>query len=832
MDDLRAEVAGSGEQRPPGRAGSRSIISEYLAMWASRSHLHRAVLRTGSTHARELLAALVTRHDRDWPTLRAEVLAANDATAPAAVSALLSGPNAAHVLTLARVVALQNRLEGDREFGHALYRLFAARKGLEALKDRHAKLAADLAVRLGDHEFARRIVDRGLLSGLDRAAIRADIEHPALRGGQASADWLEALNYQFVADGVAPIELLPEEGERSLFDRLAAAPRPQVPDGPLVSVVVTTWCPGPEFISAFRSVTAQTWRNLEILVIDDCSPDEYQEFIQSVVSEDSRARLIRMPRNGGTYVARNRGLREAKGDLFTVHDSDDWAHPERIQRQVDRMQANPHLISSSSRALRLDDDLVFSLPGVSASRENASSLTFWRERAIEAIGFYDASRKGADTEYAVRLTRHFGERRHALLKEHLACIRLRVGSLSREEFKPGWRHPARAAYRRGYLWWHDAASWRSGVLRNNGSVRARCFPEPIGFMPERESERAQARRQWDVVYLMDARADAPLPEGAVEEMLELADAGAKVALMHIESLLYPFVKEFEGFSDEVQGLIARGRLGEVLPTDAVRIATLVVRDPSCLQFTDDEPSAFTAERVLLVPDRMPRGLPRPFDCADVEANIARKLGVSTSWLLPPGENSADWPGIAAEPRRWGAKVFGRSRYAAPRPRAVKFGRGLTVACLADGTTPDQRDTWAELAGAVRTRVWLAAEPDDGPASGNLDRVLRARDVDSVELALTDVVLLQCSPQLPGARQIAQAAIASGCIVLGAESLWGEEFAHSGLLAPVAGFGTWLSAFLANPPALADHRRFARKWLHATGGRRALIEQLTGKHLDE
>ena len=97
---------------------------------------------------------------------------------------------------------------------------------------------------------------------------------------------------------------------------------------------MSTFEPDRSFRTAVQSLINQTWQNLEILVIDDCSPAEYDGLLSEVTSLDPRIELIRMPSNGGTYRIRNEGIRRSRGEFITFQDSDDWAHPERIARQV------------------------------------------------------------------------------------------------------------------------------------------------------------------------------------------------------------------------------------------------------------------------------------------------------------------------------------------------------------------------------------------------------------------------------------------------------------------------------------------------------------------
>src|SRR5690606_28015165 len=135
----------------------------------------------------------------------------------------------------------------------------------------------------------------------------------------------------FTRDGIEAPSLLEVEASEP-FDRLACASDVEVTDGPLVSVIVTSWRPGPGLETAVRSLLNQSWRNLEILLIDDASPASYVPLLEQVAALDPRIRLIRLERNGGTYEARNVGLGLARGELVTGQDSDDWSHPRRIEK--------------------------------------------------------------------------------------------------------------------------------------------------------------------------------------------------------------------------------------------------------------------------------------------------------------------------------------------------------------------------------------------------------------------------------------------------------------------------------------------------------------------
>ena len=86
---------------------------------------------------------------------------------------------------------------------------------------------------------------------------------------------------------------------------------------------------------AIRSAATQTLPPFEILVIDDCSTDNTVEVVQTLAQEIPSLRLYSTPVNGGPSVARNVGLRAAKGDWIGLLDADDAWKPRRLQRLLE-----------------------------------------------------------------------------------------------------------------------------------------------------------------------------------------------------------------------------------------------------------------------------------------------------------------------------------------------------------------------------------------------------------------------------------------------------------------------------------------------------------------
>ena len=214
----------------------------------------------------------------------------------------------------------------------------------------------NLACRRFDH--VRQMLAEDHLNDDTAWLLSTELEHPANGAPQASHDtWLQLFNRRFALFGMMPIRVT--DGLGDPFDRVTV----DVPDdrriaaGPLVTVIMSTFKPDRSFHTAVQSLIDQTWQNLEILVIDDCSPTEYDALLAEVTRLDPRIELIRMPANGGTYRIRNEGIRRSRGEFITFQDSDDWAHPERIARQIAPLLEQPGLMATHCRCVRVFPNL-------------------------------------------------------------------------------------------------------------------------------------------------------------------------------------------------------------------------------------------------------------------------------------------------------------------------------------------------------------------------------------------------------------------------------------------------------------------------------------------
>lgn len=111
--------------------------------------------------------------------------------------------------------------------------------------------------------------------------------------------------------------------------------------GPVVSVLMAVYNGGDFLQPAVRSILSQTYRNLELWIIDDGSTDGAVEAIKRE-SDDPRVRFIKQSRSGKS-VALNRAIKEIRGEFYAIQDADDLSHPKRIERQLHVLNDYPEL---------------------------------------------------------------------------------------------------------------------------------------------------------------------------------------------------------------------------------------------------------------------------------------------------------------------------------------------------------------------------------------------------------------------------------------------------------------------------------------------------------
>ena len=110
----------------------------------------------------------------------------------------------------------------------------------------------------------------------------------------------------------------------------------------MISVIIPTFNRKQLLLEAVESVRRQSFRDWELLVVDDGSTDGTHQVIESLISDGIRC--IRQE-HSGVSAARNRGIRAARNDWIAFLDSDDYWHKQKLQQQFEALEANPEYLA-------------------------------------------------------------------------------------------------------------------------------------------------------------------------------------------------------------------------------------------------------------------------------------------------------------------------------------------------------------------------------------------------------------------------------------------------------------------------------------------------------
>jgi len=214
---------------------------------------------------------------------------------------------------------------------------------------------------------------------------------------------------------------------------------------PLISVIIPTYNHGQFIEEAVESVFAQTYKNLEVIVVDDGSTDETKRIIEVF---GDRVHYYYQP-NRGPSAARNVGIKKATGEFLAFLDVDDMWMNNKLDLQLQVLKQNPHLgmvacgtnnIDESSAIINkyilknfADHDSLLKVLYISQIIPGSSSGVLVRRKCLETVGYFDESIKiGEDWDMWLRISKEF---EIYFVEEPLVSIRKTLS-------KPDFRTPA------------------------------------------------------------------------------------------------------------------------------------------------------------------------------------------------------------------------------------------------------------------------------------------------------------------------------------------------------------------------------------------------------
>ena len=117
---------------------------------------------------------------------------------------------------------------------------------------------------------------------------------------------------------------------------------------PKVSIIIPGYNQADFLDETIQSVLKQTYPNIEVVIVNDASPDNTDEVVRQF--NDPRIKYIVHEKNSGLATTRNTGIRNSTGEIIALLDGDDIFHPEKIQKHVDFLETHPDIsITYNSR---------------------------------------------------------------------------------------------------------------------------------------------------------------------------------------------------------------------------------------------------------------------------------------------------------------------------------------------------------------------------------------------------------------------------------------------------------------------------------------------------
>lgn len=301
-------------------------------------------------------------------------------------------------------------------------------------------------------------------------------------------EWLYYINkylqaYECAAISHEPRSEAANASEQNCLASLVSENAKEESAMPLVTVCMSCFNSEKTIAYALKSLLNQSYKNLEVYVIDDNSTDNTAALVQHIADSDDRVTFLQNDINCGTYVNRNRVYKMAKGKYFSVLDADDYALPDRFKAQVELLENNPETMATLSNWLRMTSEgtACFKFGAGAYLHESVATMMIRTEQVRQAIGYWDCVRIAADTEYMHRIKREFGDASVSLMKrpttfalyhdKSLTCCK-DTGITEEEGLSP-----VRLNYRTAWKRWHLATS----SLFLDFPIKDRPFQLPNGM---------------------------------------------------------------------------------------------------------------------------------------------------------------------------------------------------------------------------------------------------------------------------------------------------------------------------------------------------------------
>ncbi len=450
-------------------------------------------------------------------------------------------------------------------------------------------LCAEVLLKSGDIEKARArvaegIAHFGLVPDLCLAAANVGLQCPECKTDIAGTDtdhpdhlYFYWINTMFCDADLMPVQKRVTNAPLALNNltggKLGITGREKLPK---ISVIMPVYNAQETVGYALHGSLTQTWSNIEILVIDDCSTDDTCARVNDIAASDSRVVLLRQEENKGPYAARNEGLKYAKGEFIANHDADDWSHPQRFEQMLAPLLQDNTLMASIAHWVRTTSSLHFTRWRMERSliHQSVSTLVF-RRCVVDYLGGWDEVRVEADSELLERIRRYWG---NDAVAEVLPGVPLAFALQDRNSLTS-----AQSTHLRTEFWGLRklyrglSRAWRAGIknfeqLHFKGGVREGRFPVPPAILHGTPSV-----PEYDLVVMADCSSVADDVESLLWMLQYALDNGLTLALFHWPN--YRNILKKEGAIDmdgACMALAVDKKLDLLLPDQTVKAGKVLI----------------------------------------------------------------------------------------------------------------------------------------------------------------------------------------------------------------------------------------------------------------
>lgn len=170
-----------------------------------------------------------------------------------------------------------------------------------------------------------------------------------------------------------------------------------------VSVIIAMYNCENTIRKCIESIENQTYKNLEIIVCDDCSKDRSIEQVEKLKKEYNNIVLLKNEKNMRAAATRNKCIEKATGEYIAIQDADDYSHPNRLEKQINTLKESKDIDFVSTAMYRVNSKGIYGVIKPKQIEPNNKSFligspythgsAMFRKRALEKVGGYNIEKK-------------------------------------------------------------------------------------------------------------------------------------------------------------------------------------------------------------------------------------------------------------------------------------------------------------------------------------------------------------------------------------------------------------------------------------------------------